>query len=118
MTLDNWRSEFTRFAENLGNVYITVDMDCLRDAVTNWENGLFSPDDIAWAIGQLRSRANVIGGDVCGAYSKPVYERRRQRFAAEWDHPKMTPPDPERARAVNTAALQVIWPALAATAPR
>jgi arginase family enzyme len=116
MTPDNWRSEFTRFAENLGNVYITVDMDCLRDAVTNWENGLFSPDDIAWAIGQLRSRANVIGGDVCGAYSKPVYERRRQRFAAEWDHPKMTPPDPERARTINTAALQIIWPTLSSRA--
>ena len=113
ITHDNWQSEFERFAESLGDVYITVDMDCLRDAVTNWENGLFSAGDAAWAIATLRSRANVIGGDICGAYSKPVYERRPQAFAAEWDHPKIPPPDPERARAINTAALQAIWPTLA-----
>lgn len=117
MTHDHWRSEFERFVESIGDVYITVDMDCLRDAVTNWENGLFSADDVAWAIASLRSRANVIGGDICGAYSKPVYERRRQRFAAEWDHPKIPAPDPEHARAINTAALKTIWPALTTSTP-
>ena len=111
---DNWRSEFVRFAETPGDVYVTVDMDCLRDAVTNWENGLFTADDISWAISNLRS---VIGGDICGAYSRPVYERRRQRFAAEWDHPKMPRLDLDQARAINTAAVKTIWPALTKSIP-
>ncbi len=121
MTRSNWRAHFEEFADSLRGceVYITVDMDCLRteDAVTNWENGLFAAEDVAWAISGLRSAAKVIAGDACGAYSPPVYERRRQRFAAEWDHPKISPPDPERARAINTASLQIIWPSLTTSAP-
>jgi arginase family enzyme len=108
---NNWRSEFVRFAETVRAAYVTVDMDCLRDAVTNWEHGLFTADEVAWAIRQL----NVIGGDICGAWSPPVYERRRQRFAAEWDHPKIGPVDFVRAREINTAAVRTIWPALTAT---
>jgi arginase family enzyme len=121
MTPGNWRSQFVEFAESMRDrdVYVTVDMDCLReqDAITNWENGLFSAGDVAWAIASLRSRANVIAGDVCGAYSSPVYERRKQRFAAEWEHPKVTPPDPERAKQINTASLQIILPALLTPTP-
>jgi arginase family enzyme len=116
ITRNNWRSQFEEFAASLSDqdVYVTVDMDCLRqeEAVTNWENGLFSADDVAWAIGCLRSRVNVIGGDVCGAYSPPVYERRLQRLAAEWDRPKRLPQDLARARAINTASLKPIWSAL------
>jgi arginase family enzyme len=116
VTRNDWQSRFEEFAETLRgqDVYVTVDMDCLRpeDAVTNWESGLFTPEDVAWAIGCIRSRAKVIGGDICGAYSRPLYERRLQRFAAAWDHPKLPPPDPARARAINTASLQTIWPAL------
>jgi arginase family enzyme len=109
ITRHNWRSHFESFAQSLGDVYVSVDIDSLADAVTNWENGLFTPDDIAWAIGCLRS---VVGGDICGAYSPPVYERRLQRFAAEWDHPKLPPRDLARAQAINTAAVETIWTAL------
>lgn len=121
MTRDDWRSQFERFVDSLRSqdVYLSVDMDSLRaeEAVTNWENGLFTAHDLAWAIALLRSNANVIAGDICGAYSPPVYERRTQEFAAEWDHPKMPVPDLDRARAVNTAAVQIIWPALTTTKP-
>lgn len=107
---DNWRTQFESFAKSIqGGVYVSVDMDALQDAATNWENGLFTADDIAWAIRRL---SNVVAGDICGAYSPPVYARRRQRFAAEWDHPKIPPPDMEKARAINTAAVETIWPAL------
>ncbi len=111
MTRENWRSRFESFASSLaGDVYLTVDMDCLReeDAVTNWESGLFAADDVAWAISRL---PRVIAGDVCGAYSPPVYERGLQRFAAEWDHPRLGPR--ENARAINTRSLEKIWPRLA-----
>jgi arginase family enzyme len=111
---DGWRTKFESFAESLTgrDVYVSVDMDCLDTSVTNWENGLFTAGDVAWGIRALRSRANVIAGDICGAWSPPVYARRRQRFAAEWDHPKIAPPDLAAARTINTKAVETIWPAL------
>ncbi|HJT16695.1 MAG TPA: hypothetical protein VJ853_04880, partial [Thermoanaerobaculia bacterium] len=110
ITRDDWRGQFEKFASSVRrDVYVSVDMDCLADAITNWENGLFTADDVAWAIRKL---PNVVGGDICGAYSPPAYARRKQRFAAEWDHPKLPPVDIDRAREINTRIVDVIWPAL------
>jgi hypothetical protein len=53
-----------------------------------------------------------VGGDICGAYSPPVYARRKQRFVAEMDHPKLPPPDLEAAQAINLRALNALWPIL------
>ena len=117
MTRDNWRDRFTGFAENLRGkaVYVTVDLDCLRaeEAMTNWENGLFTAADVAWAIRQLRGSGNIVGGDMCGAWSAPIYERRFQRFAGWWDHPKKHSLPRANAAAINSASLETIWPALA-----
>lgn len=114
---ENWREHFAQFAASLQgrDIYVTVDLDCLRGgkAMTNWENGQFTADDVAWALRLLRGHAKVIAGDVCGAYSLPVYARRKQRFAAEMDHPKLPPPEPSVAVRVNREAFDVIWPALA-----
>jgi len=116
MTRENWRERFERFATSMKGrpVYITVDMDCLRteEAITNWENGLFTVADVAWAIGVLRSNANLLGGDVCGAYSPPEYERFGQRFAGKWDHPKLPEIDLNAARERNIRPLNLIWQAL------
>ena len=118
MTLENWKERFERFAQALAdeNVYVTVDLDCLREeeSVTNWENGLFRAEDVAWALSRLHARGRVIGGDVCGAYSLPRYARRFQHFAGNWDHPKTAVVDAERAATVTSAALRRIWPALSA----
>lgn len=118
MAHDNWRAKLEAFAAALSGtaIYITVDMDCLQseEAVTNWENGLFTADDVAWAIRQLRARANVVAGDLCGAWSAGSYARPFQRFAASWDHPRLPPPDLLHTRTVNRAALEKIWPALSA----
>lgn len=111
-----WRDEFERFVAGLrgASVYVTVDLDCLRagDAVTNWENGKFSTDDVAWALGQLRRGTRVVGGDFCGAYSAPAYARRKQRFLSEMDHPKLPVPDLQEAREINHRALDQLWPLL------
>jgi hypothetical protein len=113
---NNWRDKFERAVAELGGsgIYVTVDLDCLQpsEAVTNWENGLFTVDDVAWALRTLRRGAQVVGGDICGAYSVPQYARRTQRFAAGFDHPKMPVVDPEEARRINTAAFQRLWPIL------
>lgn len=112
-----WRDEFARFVEQLRgrNVYITIDLDCLQadDAVTNWENGKFTTDDVAWALQLLRSETHLRGGDICGAYSVPKYARRPQRFIAEMDHPKIPAADPAQTRVINSRALETLWPMLA-----
>lgn len=112
----SWHEEFERFVAELNgaSVYVTVDLDCLRasDAITNWENGRFATEDVAWAIGKLRQGACIVAGDICGAFSASHYARRAQRFAAEWDHPKLPAMAAARARDVNRTALETLWPAL------
>jgi hypothetical protein len=114
MTRNDWRQQFADFAVGLagGNAYVTVDLDCLRsqEAQTNWENGEFTADDVAWAIGELRRHAQVGGGDVCGAYSAPVFQRPFQRFAASWDHPRLI--SGVDFSAINARSLATIWPSL------
>jgi hypothetical protein len=116
MTRENWRRRFSEFVDEIRgeSVYVTVDLDCLAagESVTNWENGLFTADDIAWALGVLREVAKITGGDLCGAYSLPSYDRRMQRLAGWWDHPKLPTIDVVEARRINAIALGKIWPVL------
>ena len=114
---ENWREHFERFSKTIGetSVYVTIDLDCLcaEDAITNWESGRFAIIDLAWALTKLGESSQIVGGDICGAYSKPKYARRKQRFAAEFDHPKIRLPDDDKIRAINLAALEKLWPLLA-----
>ncbi|MEP6709529.1 MAG: hypothetical protein ABJB32_05300 [Verrucomicrobiota bacterium] len=113
----DWQQRFLAFVKNLGAtpVYVTIDLDCLRseDAVTNWESGRFTLDDLAWALSELGNATRIIAGDICGAFSPPVYARRKQRFASEMDHPKLSRPLPAEIQRVNAATLKRLWPLLA-----
>jgi hypothetical protein len=112
----NWQDRFAKFAAGLTGtpVYVTIDMDCLAPdtAATDWEQGLFTPADIAWALGHLHEFATIVGGDLCGAHSPAQYTRWTQRRTALIDHPKKPAPDPESAVRINLAAAAQIWPAL------
>lgn len=114
---DNWREKFEAFARKLAgrNVYVTIDLDCLcaDEAVTNWENGRFTIVDLAWALTTLRESAQIVAGDICGAFSPPRYARWKQHFAAEFDHPKLSQPDAEQIRQINHSTLKTVWPLLA-----
>jgi arginase family enzyme len=116
MTSENWRDRFLAFARTLvgANVYITIDMDTLHsnDALTNWEHGLFSMGDLTWALDTLRHHARIIGGDLCGAYSPPLYARPWQRFIGNFDHPKLPPRNLAESQAINHPSLDALWPAL------
>lgn len=113
---ENWRDHFERFSKTIGeaSVYVTIDLDCLcaEQAITNWESGRFTIADLEWALGKLREFCRIIGGDICGAYSPPKYARWKQRFAAEFDHPKIQLPSSDQIRAINFKALQNLWPLL------
>jgi hypothetical protein len=112
----NWRAKFIQFAQSLegSNVYVTIDLDCLRaeDAVTNWESGRFTVDDVAWALTELRSKGEIVAGDICGAFSPPKYARAKQRFIASMDHPKLPAVDMETASKINRRTFDALWPAL------
>jgi len=112
----DWRAAFSAFAASLAStaVYVTVDMDCLNvaEAVTNWENGLFTAADVAWALRELHRHARLVGGDICGAWSPMRYARGPQKLLAWFDHPRPVPVDAAQALAVNTRTLQILWPAL------
>ena len=114
----NWQERFAGFVQGLGEsgLYVTIDLDCLRseNAITNWENGEFALEDVAWALTQLRaSRAKIVGGDICGAFSPPSYARQGQRFLAQMDHPSLPIRDLETARKINLRAFEALWPLLA-----
>jgi arginase family enzyme len=112
----DWRDRFSTFAHRLAGtrVYVTIDMDCLRgeDAVTNWESGRFAASDLVWAIAELRAHSKIVGGDLCGAWSAPVFARRTQALASRLDHPRLPGRDADTVRAVNLRAFHAIWPAL------
>jgi hypothetical protein len=116
MSREDWRGRFERFCNELAGaaVYATVDLDCLAagESATNWEQGLFTAGDVAWALRLLQQHTTIAGGDVCGAYSAPNYARPFQRFAARWDHPEVPISDSAEAQAVNLRALATIWPDL------
>ncbi len=116
ITRETWRAAFTQFAAGLAgkSLYVTVDIDGLRagDAVTNWENGRFSADDVAWALDELAGQARIVAGDLCGARSQPAYARWTQRFASETDHPKLPAFDAAEAGRINARTFDTIWPHL------
>jgi arginase family enzyme len=111
---ENWREHFEGFVRNLdgANVYVTIDLDCLAagEAVTNWESGRFTVADLEWALPKLRESCRIVAGDICGAFSEPNYARWKQRFASEFDHPKLARPNVQEIQRINLAALERIWP--------
>lgn len=113
---NNWREKFADFVDHLGaaQLYITIDLDCLRaeEAATNWESGRFHVEDLAWALELLGRGGRIVAGDLCGAWSPARYARRKQRFASEFDHPKLPPRDPAEIRRTNEAALRRLLPLL------
>jgi arginase family enzyme len=119
ITPESWRDTFTAWLKTVAghNLYITVDLDCLQkgEIPTNWEPGRFVSNDIAWALQQTRSQTNVIGGDVCGAWSTAHYLTRFQKIAAWFDHPEIGIPALGYQAERQEAILTHLWPALTGT---
>jgi len=78
------------------DIYVTLDKDALApaDAVTNWDQGKLSLDDVIGLIGRLAGQHRLIGADVVGDYSPPSYAGGAWPFVRKWgesiiDHPRV-----------------------------
>lgn len=90
-------------------VYVTLDKDVLRpeDAVTNWDQGRASLDFVLAAVRRLARGRRIIGADVVGDWSRPVYgggpaAALLKRGEAMLDQPRRRPAA-EAAGRTNTA---------------
>jgi hypothetical protein len=75
-------------------VYITIDKDVLSsaEATTNWDQGAMPLDHVVRAIEMIAARCRIVGIDVCGDYSQPVFRDVFRRTLAHFDHPRLQPP--------------------------
>jgi len=57
------------------SIYVTIDKDvlCVAAAMTNWDQGQMSLDDLLLWLRFLFGKKHVVGVDVVGDYSKPRY---------------------------------------------
>jgi hypothetical protein len=73
------------------NVYLTIDKDCLtiEDALTNWEEGFMSLDELLVLLKLVREHCEIVGADVVGDYSDYAQtEGFLKRAVSYLDHPK------------------------------
>ncbi len=116
LRVGNWKKIFVDWLDHHHDhkVYVTIDMDCLThsEAITNWENGRFTVDNLLWALGALREKVGIIGGDICGSWSKPAYQTRFQKLAGWFDHPATHEPMRQDLLSANLVTLRRLWPAL------
>ncbi len=118
LRIGNWKAMFHDWLDHNHDrrVYVTIDIDCLvaGEAITNWENGRFTCADLIWALRGLRERAEVIGGDLCGAWSRSNYATRFQKLASWFDHPPQHEPGRQDLLSSNLPTLERLWPVLTA----
>ncbi len=72
------------------DVYLTIDKDCLQSeyALTNWEEGRMSLDDLLVMIKIIKDNLNIIGADITGDYSRPETRGIVKSAISCIDHPK------------------------------
>lgn len=84
-------------------IWVTLDKDVLvaDEAITNWDQGGMRLDPILGLVARLARTRRIVGMDVCGDYSPPVFPDLFRAFLSATDRPRLPVPDPKRARAVN-----------------
>ena len=71
-------------------VYVSIDKDCLKGdyALTNWEEGPFSLDELILMLKLIKENTDVIGADIVGDYSNISVKGIFKRMASYLDHPR------------------------------
>jgi arginase family enzyme len=76
-------------------VYISIDKDCLKSdfALTNWEEGHLSLNQLLSMLKPLRDNLDIIGLDITGDYSYPLISNSLKAALSRLDHPKRVAAD-------------------------
>jgi len=71
-------------------VYVSIDKDCLAKdyALTNWEEGLLSLEELLIMLKIIKENLDIIGLDICGDYSPIFITSKVKAFFSRLDHPK------------------------------
>jgi len=71
-------------------VYISIDKDCLRReyALTNWEEGMMSLEELLLMLRLIRENLDIAGVDILGDYSEIDIKGVVKGMASRLDHPK------------------------------
>ncbi|MDD5155620.1 MAG: hypothetical protein PHF11_03945 [Candidatus Omnitrophica bacterium] len=71
-------------------VYVSIDKDCLRNefALTNWEEGVFSLEDLLGMLKLIKQNSDIVGLDITGDYSPAEVEGAFKKFVSYLDHPR------------------------------
>lgn len=86
-----------------GPIWISLDKDVLtaQDAVTDWDQGGMRLEDVLQLISRMVRRHKLLGMDVCGDHSSPVFRDPFRRLLSRADRPRLPAVDRARAIAVN-----------------
>lgn len=84
-------------------VWVSLDKDALvpAEAVTNWDQGGLTLDAVLTLVHRLATRRRLLGMDVCGDHSPPVFTDPFRAFLSATDRPEVPTTDPATALAVN-----------------
>lgn len=84
-------------------LWVSLDKDALvpADAVTNWDQGGLTLDAVLMLIRRLAGRRRLLGMDVCGDHSPPVFSDPFRAFLSATDRPALPAASPDAACAVN-----------------
>jgi arginase family enzyme len=73
-------------------VYVSIDKDCLSReyALTNWESGLFSLDELLLMLNLIKENLDIVGMDISGDYSPILTKGLYKSLCSKIDHPGQT----------------------------
>lgn len=71
-------------------VYLSIDKDCLRNeyALTNWEEGMFSLEQLLFMLKSIKENLQIMGVDITGDYSPVFLDGWFKKIISSSDHPK------------------------------
>jgi len=70
--------------------YISIDKDCLKNdyALTNWEEGMLSLDELLEILRLIKENMDIVGLDITGDYSAVRASGAFKKLVSYLDHPK------------------------------
>lgn len=73
------------------SVYVSIDKDCLKKeyALTNWQKGSFTLEELLVMVRIIKENTEIIGADISGDYSPIFAEDPVKRVISRFDHPRM-----------------------------